>query len=274
MNLKHPKLNILVALFSSKSPVADRLAANSPIMASSLCGSCRLRLRPSHYTPFSAQLLLSGTPHRAPFHSSAAQHAAPAKKSSRGQPGQQLKFREPMASRMKPRPKPTKPPRMTPQERRAMKQPVSISNANALVVPDAKPLSLEDMADESMHGKMLALPPTLLDRLRALGAFAESSDWRMFKIPTTLVRRETLELGRLFGAIAGGPEGTDRRRVARIVSGARGTGKSVHLLQAMTMGLLSDWVVINVPNGMDFFNPSIKARIQKILTLDFLQRGT
>ena len=69
----------------------------------------------------------------------------------------------------------------------------------------------------------------------------------MFRRPGTLVRRETLELARLVEKIEDGEE--KGKTVRKIVAGARGTGKTVYLLQAITMAFLKNWVVITVPEG-------------------------
>lgn len=62
------------------------------------------------------------------------------------------------------------------------------------------------------------------------------------------MRRETLEIGRLFERIDS--DGPEKGKVfKRIITGMRGTGKSVHLLQAMAMGFLRKWVVITVPES-------------------------
>ena len=55
-------------------------------------------------------------------------------------------------------------------------------------------------------------------------------------------------LGRLIDNISGDSEGKGQV-VKRIVTGVRGAGKSVHLLQAMAMGFLKNWVVFTVPDS-------------------------
>lgn len=69
----------------------------------------------------------------------------------------------------------------------------------------------------------------------------------MFRRPGTLVRRETLELARLVEKIGDGEE--EGETITKIVTGGRGTGKTVYLLQAITMAFLKSWVVITVPEG-------------------------
>ncbi|KAL1958296.1 hypothetical protein VTO42DRAFT_4613 [Malbranchea cinnamomea] len=219
-------------------------------MASSCCWNCLSKFRPSPRpllpsTPSPSPIIL-----RAPFHSTASQHAMPTKKSNSRDTGP--KFRESRSARAPPKPKPSKPHRYTPDELKAMKTELSISNPNAVEVPGLQALSTENMADASSRGKMFALPPSLLTQLRALGVFKPSHSWHLFKKPSTLVREETLELGNLIRGI-GAQEGELKgKSVKRIVTGIRGTGKSTHLMQAMTMALLSDWIVVNVPDGRDY----------------------
>lgn len=67
----------------------------------------------------------------------------------------------------------------------------------------------------------------------------------MFRRPGTVLRRESLEMGRLFERISDGPE--KGITVKKIITGKRGTGKSVHLLQAMAMAFLKKWVVFTIP---------------------------
>lgn len=52
----------------------------------------------------------------------------------------------------------------------------------------------------------------------------------------------------MFEDISGDGEGKGKA-VKRVVTGVRGAGKSVHLLQAMAMGFLKNWVVFTVPES-------------------------
>ena len=63
------------------------------------------------------------------------------------------------------------------------------------------------------------------------------------------MRKESVEYGELIDEISerGASAGKDVRRV---LVGDRGSGKSVMLLQALTMAMMKNWVVINIPDGM------------------------
>ena len=144
--------------------------------------------------------------------------------------------------------KPDKPHRFTPQEIKAAQKPVAVSNANALAVPGVSTLSLENMVDDKSRGKVFYLPKACVEPLRAMQVFKPSQSWPMFKAPGTFMREESVELARLIRGI-GGEGDMKGKSVARIVTGDKATGKSIHLTQALTMGLLNNWVVINIPEG-------------------------
>ena len=137
----------------------------------------------------------------------------------------------------------SKPPE--PGERKAMRKRILTSNANALDVPGIADLNQQNVSLAATESKVMGIPAGVVERLRAVGAFKPTQGWRYFKRPCTLVRKETLELARKFDDVAlRGPRAT-----RSIVVGERGSGKSAHLLQAMTLAMLRDWVVINFPEG-------------------------
>lgn len=110
-------------------------------------------------------------------------------------------------------------------------------------------LTGETMVDSRLRGSVLALPVPMIDQLRAVQAFKTNQGWSIFRRPGTVLRRETLQMGRFFDNISG--EGAKKGSVVkRIITGQRKTGKSVHLLQAMAMGFTKDWVVLTIPEGM------------------------
>lgn len=111
-------------------------------------------------------------------------------------------------------------------------------------------LSRETMVDSRIRGSMLSLPMPMVTQLRALQAFKPSQGWSLFRRPAVVLRRETLELGRLFENMTDGAE--KGKVVKRILTGKRASGKSVHLLQAMAMAILKKWVVISIPER-EFF---------------------
>jgi small subunit ribosomal protein S29 len=60
-------------------------------------------------------------------------------------------------------------------------------------------------------------------------------------------------MGRLFEKISGDGDAPEKGKVVKkIITGSKGSGKTVHLLQAMTMGFLKNWVVITVPDGKTY----------------------
>lgn len=108
-------------------------------------------------------------------------------------------------------------------------------------------LSKDNMLSTEKMGEMLALEGTVIDRLRDVKAFKTTQNWNMFRRPATLMRQESIELGNDFEAIKNEP-----KTIQRIITGDKKSGKSVHLLQAMSMAFLNDWIVINVPEAQDY----------------------
>lgn len=179
------------------------------------------------------------------FHTSAARYANPLKKKSNSV--EPPKYRQAKSARMKKKKVVEKPKPPAPGERKALRKRIVLSNTNALEVPGMQDLSVETMVDSRLRGSVVGLPVPMLDQLRAVQAFKPTQGWYIFRRPGTVLRRETLEMGRLFERISDGPE--KGKVVKRIVTGMRGTGKSVHLLQAMAMAFLKKWVVFTVPEG-------------------------
>lgn len=134
-------------------------------------------------------------------------------------------------------------------ERKATRKRIVLSNANALEVPGLQDITAETIADPRLREKVVGLPVPMLDQLRAVEAFKPTQGWNMFRRPGMLMRKESLELGRLIEEISGeGGKAVEKR----IVTGERGTGKSLHLLQAMSMAFLKNWVVVTMPEGENF----------------------
>ncbi len=132
-----------------------------------------------------------------------------------------------------------------PGERKAFRKRIQLSNSNALPVEGLRELEARDMANPENHGHMLSLPGPLQDQLRTVEAFKTTQYWPMFRVPSMLVRKETVELvNRVQGA-------ADKGQTLRLViTGDRGTGKSMLSLQAMAYAFLNDWVVISIPEGL------------------------
>ncbi|OKL62179.1 hypothetical protein UA08_02762 [Talaromyces atroroseus] len=183
------------------------------------------------------------------FHTSATRYANPLQKKPRGLDNLP-KFRESKSARMR-KPKKTvdrgRPPAVG--ERKALRKRIVLSNTNALEVQGMREFSEETMVDSRIRGSVLALPMPMVTQLRALQAFKPSQGWSLFRRPGVVLRRETLELGRIFEGITDGSE--KGKVVKRILTGKRVSGKSVHLLQAMAMGIMKKWVVINIPEPQE-----------------------
>ncbi|KAL8938053.1 MAG: hypothetical protein Q9211_003384, partial [Gyalolechia sp. 1 TL-2023] len=135
--------------------------------------------------------------------------------------------------------------RPAPGERKALRKRIVLSNVNAVEVADMQNFSEENIYDRRLEGQVLGLSAPLVDQLRAVEAFKPTQGWGLFKRPGTLMRKETLALGKMVDDMtsSAGP----RRTVRRILVGEKGSGKSVMLLQALTMAMLRGWTVINLP---------------------------
>ncbi|KAL2270188.1 hypothetical protein VTJ83DRAFT_2372 [Remersonia thermophila] len=133
-----------------------------------------------------------------------------------------------------------------PGERKAYRKRITLSNDNAIKVPWLTDLAAPDLADPANVGKVLALPPTTQDQLRASEAFKPTQTWGMFRQPAVLVRKETVDLTQRM------QEAAAARKVLRmVVTGNKVTGKSLMLLQAMTHAFLNEWVVIHLPEAQE-----------------------
>ena len=126
-----------------------------------------------------------------------------------------------------------------PGERKAIRKRIVLSNTNALEVPGLQELSKENSTDEAIRSKVMALPDELVDSLRAVEAFKVNQGWSFFRKPATLIRLERK-----------GAQDQRGRTIRRIIYGERAAGKSVLLLQAMSMAFLKGWIVISIPEGI------------------------
>ncbi|KAL2046210.1 hypothetical protein N7G274_001657 [Stereocaulon virgatum] len=141
--------------------------------------------------------------------------------------------------------------RPAPGERKALRKRVVLSNTNALEVHGLQDIDAESMMNESFRGQVLGIPGRIVDRLRAVEAFKVPQGWALFRRPAMLMRKETLDFGREVEGIA---RDEKKKSIRRVYVGERGSGKSLMLLQAMTMAFLKDWVVINIPNAQDLIS--------------------
>ncbi|OTB03792.1 hypothetical protein M426DRAFT_321505 [Hypoxylon sp. CI-4A] len=138
----------------------------------------------------------------------------------------------------------TKPP--GPGERKAFRKRIQLSNDNALEVPGLSELTAENVVDPDSVGKVVGLPPALVDQLRASEAFKPTQNWGLFRSPHTLVRQETVDLAKqLTDTIA------KKETLRLVVTGDRSSGKSIIGLQALATGFLNNWVVINIPEAQE-----------------------
>lgn len=137
--------------------------------------------------------------------------------------------------------------RPAPGERKALRKRIVLSNVNALEVPNMQFLNEETMYDRRLEGQVLGLSEPSVDQLRAFEAFKPTQGWGLFRKPGTLMRKETLDLGKTVDEISSsdGPKKT----VRRILVGEKGSGKSMLLLQALTMSMLKGWTIVNLPEG-------------------------
>ncbi|KAJ5717425.1 hypothetical protein N7488_003071 [Penicillium malachiteum] len=217
-------------------------------MASAWCWSCLSRLRPTPRAILPPSAAIPRTT-SAPFHSTAVQYANPVKKKGSLT---QVKYRQGQTLRRKKKKnvERARPPAVG--ERKAQRKRIVLSNPNALEVEGMKDLSVETMIDARLRGSVLGLPVTMLDQLRAVQAFQPKQGWSIFRRPGTVMRRDTIEMGRLIAKISGDGEEAEKGKVVkRVLTGLKGSGKTVHMLQAMAMGFLKKWVVITVPDARE-----------------------
>ncbi|TVY31334.1 37S ribosomal protein S23, mitochondrial, partial [Lachnellula subtilissima] len=146
-------------------------------------------------------------------------------------------------------PKSTAKPPM-PGERKAMRKRIVLSNTNALEVDGMVDLSREMTEKLEKHvGKVVGLDGATVDGLRAAEAFKTTQGWGLFRRPGVLIREESVQLGK---RMAGVEQRKETLRV--VVDGAKGTGKSMLLLQAMATAFVRGWIVLNIPEAQEVVN--------------------
>ncbi|KAI1436784.1 mitochondrial ribosomal death-associated protein 3-domain-containing protein [Xylaria sp. CBS 124048] len=130
-------------------------------------------------------------------------------------------------------------------ERKAFRKRIQLTNDNALEVPGLDAFSPELAVNPDSVGKVVKLPD-IIDQLRACEAFKPTQNWNLFRSPHMLVRSETVEMVRQM------TEAIKKKQALRLViTGNRGSGKSILGLQALATGFLKKWVVINIPEGQE-----------------------
>lgn len=132
-------------------------------------------------------------------------------------------------------------------ERKALRKRIVLSNTNALEVQGMQDISAQSIVDERLRGQVLGIPGPVVDQLRVVEAFKVGQGWMLFRKPAMLVRKETLDYGKMIEEMS---QESNKRSVRRVLVGERGSGKTLMLLQAMTLAFLKNWVVINIPEGM------------------------
>ena len=144
-----------------------------------------------------------------------------------------------------------------PGERKAVRKRIVLSNTNAFEVAGLQDLTESNVNQyDSIKGRVLGLPPSLVDALRSVEAFKAGQGWGFFRRPACLIREEAVQFGQWMDLIAGkwtaesGLGIAAGSTVSRIIVGDRKVGKSVLLLQAMAMAFLKGWIVISLPEGL------------------------
>ncbi|KAI0404834.1 mitochondrial ribosomal death-associated protein 3-domain-containing protein [Xylaria palmicola] len=205
-------------------------------MASTNCWRCLAR--PSQrLLPASVSVSVSAP--SAAFSTSTQQLARPSEMTRHIRAGKQLTL-----GSKKRTPDKTKPPQHG--ERKAFRKRIQLSNDNALEVPGLDVLSPENVVDPDAVGRIMGIPAEVIDKLRACEAFKSSQNWSLFRAPHMLLRKETVDLAKqMTGAIE------NKETLRLVVTGNRGSGKSILGLQALTTGILNNWVVINIPEGQE-----------------------
>jgi len=137
-------------------------------------------------------------------------------------------------------------------ERKALRKRVVLSNDNALEVSSLQDLNKANVLSEKNEGKVMGLPQEhVVDALRAVDAFKPNQGWSLFRRPAVLMRKEAIQLARLFQEVEDSAAGQQKKTIRRILCGERASGKTTLLLQGLTMGFLRDWFVINLPEGTE-----------------------
>lgn len=134
-------------------------------------------------------------------------------------------------------------------DRKALRKRIVLSNNNALEVTSLKDLTKDNVLNVNNEGQVMGLSEPVVDALRAVDAFKPTQGWSMFRRPAVLIRKEAAQLAKLFRAVEESASGAQKKTVRRILSGERMSGKSTLVLQALSMGFLREWFVINLPEG-------------------------
>ncbi|KAI0596621.1 mitochondrial ribosomal death-associated protein 3-domain-containing protein [Biscogniauxia sp. FL1348] len=208
-------------------------------MASANCWRCLAR--PSHQRLLGPASIISSTT-TAAFSTSTPLAAAPTRSTEPGM-SKHVRIGKKLVLGKKKRPQ-EKFKSPGPGERKAFRKRIQLSNDNALEVRGLPELTPERMTDPESGGTVHKIPVAVVDQLRGSEAFKSSQNWKLFRSPHTLVRDETVELAKLMS------EAVEKKETLRLViTGDRGSGKSILGLQALATGFMNKWIVVNIPEG-------------------------
>ena len=219
-------------------------------MASTTCWKCLARYSTSYRSTQYLKSVQSLFPHSqriAAFTTSTTLNASPLLKKQKGSTQSAPRRGEKTTFTVKKKKRPertSKPPAIG--ERKAMRKRIILSNTNAIEVRDMIDMNAKSMVMEELRGKVLGIPGPVVDQLRAAQAFKTTQGWGLFRRPGMLIRQETLEYGKIFQSLS---KDEKPKTVRRIFVGENSSGKSMLILQAMTMAFLQKWIVINIPEG-------------------------
>ncbi|KAJ9606196.1 hypothetical protein H2200_009157 [Cladophialophora chaetospira] len=222
-------------------------------MSLSICAECLSRLRISSTA---IKALPRSTPawtQTSSFHRTATQYKSPlVKKKSvqTGSSGGNTRSRQSQSARLKKKTRDR--PKLPPVgERRAQRRRIVLSNTNAIPVSGMETWTKENVAEEKYIGQMMALNGELLDQLRDSRAFKTTQNWSLFRRPAVLIREETVRIARDMIDVE---DGGDKKLVKHLVTGERASGKSLLILQTMSMAYMKGWLVLNIPEAQEFVN--------------------
>lgn len=213
---------------------------------------CRPRCRPLQVlSPFrAAPAPASSSAPIAPLHTTAPLAAVPAKKKpSAREAGPKYRESRSVVIKRKQRSDADMRPLHAIGELRAKKELLPLKNQNALSVMGLKEMDLNQLTQESdkVRGRVFAIPKDLVDPLANAKIFKRTQRWGLFNRPGILVTDDTIRLAGLMENITAGK--SSRKSISKIVTGRKGAGKSLYLLQAATLALMQKWVVISLPEG-------------------------
>lgn len=217
-------------------------------MSLSICTECLSRL---HISPTSVRRLpipAATWTQTTSFHTTAAQYKSPLLKKKVVAPGSQPQKARRTSQSARLKKKIRERPKLPPVgERKAQRRRIVLSSTNAIPISNMEEWSKENLTDEQYIGQVLALEGGLLDQLRDSRAFKTTQNWGLFRRPATLIREETVKLAKDMQEIEGAKD--EKKIVKHFVVGDRASGKSILMLQAMSMAYMKEWIVLNIPEG-------------------------